>query len=203
MAGPPSWLECGYIITDPILKKEVDQAEALAEVALLEAKMAPPADKVKADLALAQFEMAKAARSAVPEDKKAYGAISCGAAIGDAFISDFLDNAQRSLCGDPATGAPGIIVKTSTALAQGSAHAASAAIRCSLQQRVDYILSTPLPSETRHLAEAVDAALRKAYCRSFGCDVLNCFQHTPGSCGALINPRGEHHTKKASLHKHA
>ena len=32
-----------------------------------------------ADLAaLAQFEMAKAARSAVPEDKKAYGAISCG-----------------------------------------------------------------------------------------------------------------------------
>ena len=25
----------------------------------------------------------------------------------------------------------------------------------------------------------------------------------PGSCGALFNPRGEHHTKKASLHKHA
>ena len=50
----------------------MDQAEALAEVALLEAKMAPPEDKVKADLAaLAQFEMAKAAPSAVPEDKKA------------------------------------------------------------------------------------------------------------------------------------
>ena len=98
----PFWLECGYIITDPILKTEVDQAEALAEVALLEAKVAPPTDKVRADLAaLAQFEMAKAARSAVPEDKEAYGAISCGAAIGDdAFISDFLDNAQRSLCGD-------------------------------------------------------------------------------------------------------
>ena len=25
----------------------------------------------------------------------------------------------------------------------------------------------------------------------------------PESCGAVINPRGEHHTKKASLHKHA
>ena len=34
-------------------------------------------------------------------------------------------------------------------------------------------------------------------------NIMNCFQHTPGSCGALINPRGEHHTKKASLHKHA
>ena len=125
----------------------MDQAEALAEVALLEAKMVPPADKVKADLAaLAPLEMAKAARSAVPEDKKAYGAISCGAAIGDdAFISDFLDNAQRSLCGDPVTGAPGIIVMTSTALAKDNAHAASAAIRYSLQQRVDYILSTHLP----------------------------------------------------------
>ena len=157
-------------------------------MALLEAKIASPADKVKADLAaLAHLEMAKAARSAVPEDKKAYGAISCGAAIGDdAFISDFLDNAQRSLCGDPATGAPGIIVKTSTALAQGSAHAASAAIRYSLQQRVDYILSTHLPSETRHLAEAVDAALRKAYCRSFGFDVLGdegTWRRTPPSSG--------------------
>ena len=28
-AGPPTWLECGYIITDPILKAEVDQAEGL------------------------------------------------------------------------------------------------------------------------------------------------------------------------------
>ena len=95
------------------------------------------------------------------------------AAIGDdAFFSDFLDNAQRSLCGDPATGAPGSIVKTSTARALDSAHAASAAIRYSLQQRVNYILSTHLPSETRHLAEAVDAALRKANCKSFGFDVL-------------------------------
>ena len=37
---------------------------------------------------------------------------------------------------------------------------------------MDYILGTHLPSETRLLAEAVDAALRKAYCRSFGFDVL-------------------------------
>ena len=26
--------------------------------------------------------------------------------------------------------------------------------------------------------------------------IMNCFQHTPESCGALINPRGEPHTKK-------
>ena len=78
-------------------------------MAHIEAKVAPQADKVRADLAaFAQAEMAKAAWSAVPEDTKAYGAISCGAAIGDdAYISDFLDNAQRSLCADPVTGAPG------------------------------------------------------------------------------------------------
>ena len=29
-------------------------------------------------------------------------------------------------------------------------------------------------------------------------NIMNCFQHTPEPCGALINPRGEHHTKKAS-----
>ena len=33
--------------------------------------------------------------------------------------------------------------------------------------------------------------------------IMNCFQHTPESCGALINPLGEHRTKKAPLHKHA
>lgn len=173
-AGPPSWLECGYIITDPALKTEVDLADALAKAALIEAENAPPADKIEADrAALALVEKAKAARLAVPEDKKAYGAISCGTAIGDdAFISDYLDGVQRSLCGDPTTGTPGIIAKTSTTLAQDSTHAASAAIHYSLQQRIDYILGTHLPSETRQLAAAVDAALRKAYHKSFGFDVL-------------------------------
>ena len=33
--------------------------------------------------------------------------------------------------------------------------------------------------------------------------IMNCFQSTPESCGASTNPRGEHHTKKASLHKPA
>ena len=34
-------------------------------------------------------------------------------------------------------------------------------------------------------------------------NIIQCFQHTPESFGALINPRGEHHTKQASLHKRA
>ena len=33
--------------------------------------------------------------------------------------------------------------------------------------------------------------------------IMNCFQHTPESCGALHTPAGEHPTKKAFLHKHA
>ena len=72
MAGPRSSSTACATSSDLKIKAEVDQAEALAEVALLEAKVAPPADKVRADLAaLAEFDMNKAARSAVPEDKKA------------------------------------------------------------------------------------------------------------------------------------
>ena len=38
---------------------------------------------------------------------------------------------------------------------------------------MDYLLGTHLPSETRGLADKVDEALRKAYTRCFGIDLLN------------------------------
>ena len=38
---------------------------------------------------------------------------------------------------------------------------------------MDYILSVHLPSQTRRLAAAVDEALREAYARALGTDILN------------------------------
>ena len=43
----------------------------------------------------------------------------------------------------------------------------------SLQARVGYFLGTHLPEQTRELAEAVDATLRKCYLVCFGTDLLN------------------------------
>ena len=58
------------------------------------------------------------------------------------------------------------------ALAGESAHRASTAIYYSLQCRVECLLGTHLPSETRALATRVDEALPKAYARCFGTDLL-------------------------------
>ena len=65
------------------------------------------------------------------------------------------------------------IARVTAALAERSAHCAHTAIFYSLQSRVDYILSVHLPSQTRRLAAAVDEALREAYARALGADILN------------------------------
>jgi hypothetical protein len=43
----------------------------------------------------------------------------------------------------------------------------------SLQARIDFLLATHLPSQTRQLIEATDASLRRAYAIVFGADLLN------------------------------
>ena len=43
----------------------------------------------------------------------------------------------------------------------------------SLQSRVVYVLSVHLPSQTRRLAAAIDEALREAYARVLGTDILD------------------------------
>ena len=91
----------------------------------------------------------------------------------DAYVQDFLLQKERELCGDPETGDVGTIARVTAALSERSAHCAHTAIFYSLQNRVDYVLSVHLPSQTRQLAAAVDEALRKAYARSLGADILN------------------------------
>ena len=76
-------------------------------------------------------------------------------------------------CNDIDAAEPGVIASVVDHLSDESAHCASTAIYYSLQCRVEYLLGTHLPSETRGLANKVDEALRKAYARCFGIDLLN------------------------------
>ena len=203
-AGPPLWLERRYIITDPALKAAVATAEAAAAdaeatAARLTVSGAPPVVRLAAVSAAEDLKaQAAAVRASVPEHSKAYGAISCGAAIGDdAFVQDFLLAKQTELCGDPSADLSGTISNTSTLLAQDSTHSASAAIFYSLQARADFILGTHLPSQTRLLAAAIDEALAKAYEKAFGFDVLGatgCFpsQDDPSFIRDLASLKAKH-----------
>ena len=60
-----------------------------------------------------------------------------------------------------------------TNLAPKSAQALTTAIYFSLQSRADYLLETHLPSLTRALARGVDTALRAAYTKALGADLLD------------------------------
>ena len=90
----------------------------------------------------------------------------------ETYAQDFLLQKERELCGDPESGDVGTIARVTAALAERSAHCAHTAIFYSLQSRVDYVLSVRLPSQTRRLAAAVDEALREAYARALGTDIL-------------------------------
>ena len=174
-AEQKKWLKRTYIITDPILRAQVEHAETLAGDAKAAAADAPPATKAEAKVAAQCLAAAaESMRAAVPEAHRAYGITGCGAALGDdAYVQDFLLQKERELCGDPETGDVGTIARVTAALSERSAHCAHTAIFYSLQNRVDYVLSVHLPSQTRQLVAAVDEALRKAYARALGADILN------------------------------
>ena len=174
-AEQKKWLKRTFIITDPILRSQVEHAETLAGEAKAAAADAPPATKAEAKAAAQLLAAAaEAMRATVPEVHRAYGITGCGAAVGDdAYVQDFLLQKERELCGDPESGDVGTIARVTAALAERSAHCAHTAIFYSLQSRVDYVLSVHLPSQTRRLAAAVDEALREAYARALGADILN------------------------------
>ena len=126
------------------------------------------------EAAEAATEAVKAARIRIPDNYRSFGVITCGAALGDKeYVAAFLDAQAERLCNDQDSETPGVIPKVTEALADESAQCASTAIYYSLQCRADFLLGTHLPSETRTLAAKVDDALRKAYARCFGADLLN------------------------------
>ena len=175
LAPGQQWLKRPFVITDPETRDQVKAAEDLARGMSAAARVATPELRAAAEaearsLATAASEM----REGTPEGHRAYGIIGCGAAVGDdAFIADFLLRKQLELCGNTETGEPGTIKSVTENLAVRSAQCAHAAIFYSLQSRVDYLVAVHLPEHTQQLAAATDEALRKAYARTFGADMLN------------------------------
>ena len=121
---------------------------------------------------------AETIRASVPESSRAYGVWICGAAIGDdEYVAAKLKEIQDELCGpedvtqtDGDGGSLGVLQNLSLGLANEDPHAAHSAVLYSLQNRIDWILSVHLPSETRGLARAVDMSIRKSYAHCFGWD---------------------------------
>ena len=175
LAPGQQWLKRPFVITDPETRDRVKAADDLARGMAAAARVAPPELRAAAEaearsLATAASEM----REGTPEGHRAYGIIGCGAAVGDdAFIADFLLRKQLELCGNTETGEPGTIKSVTENLAVRSAQCAHVAIFYSLQSRVDYLVAVHLPEHTQQLAAATDEALRKAYARTFGADMLN------------------------------
>ena len=172
--GAPEWLPRPFHITDDEIRENVGKLDAEATAAAAAAKRASSTHQAHADAVAAQAKSAATdARNSVPEEHRSYGVTTCGAALGDkAFVAAFLDAQADRLCNDIDSTSPGVILKVTNDLAEESAHCASVALYYSLQCRVEYLLGTHLPSETRTLADRVDAALQKAYSRCFGVDLL-------------------------------
>jgi hypothetical protein len=169
-ASPPGWLGRPFVITDPTLRAK---AAALGEKATAAAAAAKhPSHPGGADEAKACAAEVRDFRDSVPEEHRVYGIISCGAATGDgAFVREPLLKEQKKLCGDAATGSAGRIASTMAVFAEVSAQSAATVTHYSLPSRVDFLLQAHLPSPTRGLLDAVDAALRRACKMALGKDL--------------------------------
>ena len=99
---------------------------------------------------------------------------TCGAAIGDdAYVTLKLKEHEVKLCGSGTDADKGALLTIALELAAADSHAAHAAIRCSLQARVNWVMGVHLPEEPRPLAATVDRTLRACYALCFGADPLD------------------------------
>ena len=106
----------------------------------------------------------------VPENQRAYGIVSVGAALGDDdYVQMYLRAKGDELCGE----GDGIIDQIAMGLAHKSEQAANVASVISLQERINYLAGTHLPSETMELRQMMDDALRRADEHILGADFMN------------------------------
>ena len=169
----PPWLDCPFEITDPTLATHVESLEEVADQAEKAAKHND--DQHLQEEASRARQCAKQAKSDVPEEHRSYGVWLCGSAIGDDdYVRLRLKKKTTELWGDQAKTDPrGKIEKTAQNLMAESAHVAHSVIYYSLQCRIDWLLATHLPSQTKDLAHAADSVLRRIYKQCYGCDLLD------------------------------
>ena len=160
------------VVADSVARARVKPTEVEAPAAA-EAAAAASAENAAAAAATAAEanEAAAETRRGVPRSARAHGVWICGAALGSGgYVKAKLNEAQIRLCGQGDS--DGALLTTLSELSDADSHAAHSAIHYSLQSRDSYLLETHLPDQTRDLAEAADAVLRKYYLVCFGTDVL-------------------------------
>ena len=95
-------------------------------------------------------------------------------ATGDgASVGDLLHKGQSRLYGGVAMGSAGRAASITAVSAEASAQGAATVTYYSPQSRVGFLLQTHLPSLARGLADAVGAALPRAYPVAFGKALLD------------------------------
>ena len=102
----------------------------------------------------------------MPAKDRAYGIITCGAAVGSGeWKASYLRAKAEEVCR--------VARRVTTALMAEDTRCASISLYLSMQCRIDYFLATHLPSETREMAEIVDAGLRECYAQVMGQDLMD------------------------------
>ena len=142
----PPWLRRTFKITDEVTRARYDDIMKQID----EAKVAVKRAAGTSDLQTATEELQELEQAAedylskVPEDQRTYGIISVGAALGDdEYVQMYLQEKGDELCAE----GDGIIDRIATGLASKSEQAANVASVLSLQERINYLAGTHMPSE--------------------------------------------------------
>ena len=104
------------------------------------------------------------AKEAVPEELRAYGIETCGAAIGyHAYVVNYLEKEVQQIASR--------ILKTATTLNEKSAQLGHLATNLSLQNRINYLCGTNLPTQMRGVIPIFEGALREGRQQAYGMDL--------------------------------
>ena len=149
--GGFDWLPRPFHVTDDTTRASIEELEEEAKMTAARAARKGTTRQQKRAAAAAKKKAADAHRQ-VPVKDRTYGIITCGAAVGsDEWKASYL-RAKASEVGR-------VVQRVTTALMAENARCASISLYMSMQCRIDYFLATHLPSETREMAEIVDAGL--------------------------------------------
>ena len=108
-------------------------------------------------------------------ETQVFGVVICGVPHGETgFRQEWLRLKAVEICDK--------IELISKSVATSDPHCSAAVTVLSLQTLADFILATNYPSDTEHFVLAIDAALEKAFARSYGVNLLDPNQcHPPNS----------------------
>ena len=118
-------------------------------------------------------------------ETQVFGVVICGVPHGETgFRQEWLRLKAVEICDK--------IELISKNIATSDPHCSAAVTVLSLQSLADFILATNYPSDTKHFVLMIDAALEKAFARSYGVNLLDPKQCHPPNSNPLLGRREFH-----------